>query len=174
MCDCGEPRQTVKHLAFECPLVSECPLEVSAWRHRHAAQSAAFLCPLPVNRDDRDVWRLACRRVIRVLSNLAVPEPVFDWRGHVVVPECQGEYVFCIHCLATRKAKDAKHLPAKVCPRELWGSPCAEGSYLRRLDHFFRLDFLPWKRASRRPGFTCVKCHLSTWPPYPPRCRCQA
>ena len=166
MCACGQDRETVNHLVFHCTMQPECPLHLRTWESRPPAHSCAFLCPLPCNKDDRDLWRLLCRRVVAVLSRLHPQEECFDWKGHVAAVDLRSEYVYCIRCLTCRKLKDAKHLAAKPCEGALWGHPIAAGEYLKSSGHTLRLNFRPWKVAARRPALQCILYNSGRWPPY--------
>ena len=164
-CRCGHPQETVYHLVFECPFQPACPIFLAPWKEREAYQSRAFLCPRSCSKDDRHLWRALCKRAISVLSSLHPHEEPVDWKGHEVVMDKLGEYAFCINCLSCRKARDAKHLAARECGGMLWGTPLAEGAYLRHSGHVLRLEFRDWKVAARRPALQCQLCDFWCGPP---------
>ena len=167
VCSCGQANETVSHLVFECPLQPACPIALAPWKERPSSQSGAFLCPMPRNRDDRDLWRMVCKRAISALSRLHPHEAELDWKGHIPLTDLRAEYVYCVRCLQCRKSKDAKHLAARECDGDLWGTPLSEGTYLKAANHVLRMNFRPWKRSARRPALQCVICDFWTWPPLP-------
>ena len=165
-CQCGAEVESVRHLIFECPLRGPCPVEILSWKDRPRCFSMACLCPLKADRHEVSLWRLLCRRAIHVLSTTVSATPDIDWKGHIPLPDVTGQQVYCIRCLVSRKALDAKHIAAKPCVGDAWGAPVCEGDYVVSRGHCFRLVFRPWKNNVRRPSLACAKCLCWQWPAY--------
>ena len=163
-CDCGHHYQDVHHLVFDCPLSPELPMELLPWAALPPAYSSALLAPFKATTEQRKIWPLLCDRAVRILSgNLLAPEAL-DWKGHLVTPDRDLEYSFCVRCFVTRKMADARHIAARPCKGLIMQVECSEGAYTAHKGHILRLLFKPWKRAARRPAFCCVKCDAWAWP----------
>ena len=163
-CECGHGWQDVNHLVFHCPLHPTLPFELSTWITMPPAYSVALLAPLPATTQQKKTWPLLCDRAVKILSGTSVEEGTLDWKGHEVERDHDNEYAYCIRCFVTRRISDARHIAARPCKGLRMGVECCEGSYTGHKGHFLRLGFRAWKRAARRPAFTCAKCAAWSWP----------
>ena len=163
-CPCGAPVQDMTHLLYKCELLTPPSRSLLEWSRRDPACSAALLCPKHLMPSEKLVWREACGRAVRVLTQDLRVARELDWKGHVVAYDHQQRLAYCVRCFTSRKIRDCHFVASAPCPGDLLEEPCPEGSYVNVNGHILRCEMRAWKRASARPGLVCYLCGIWFWP----------
>ena len=166
-CECGAADQTMYHVLWECER-SEQP--EPALRFFHALpHSLSVSHLLPKGQSNRDVtlWRLSCRRAIRVVKALtgaqrSQPQGYVrkdrNDNGDSVMATADGTYVYCTRCYITRRARDVRWIFLKKCLSESLDS-VGEGGIRCVSGHRAKLCIEVWKTAK----WSCLVCGDTSW-----------
>ena len=176
ICGCGLEAQTIEHLLLRCPELEPPTLELTALESMPTCVKAALILPLDHAWHWKPIWKLACRRIITILTKDKLPtrltqEHSWDRKGHIPVVTCCGLYSYCALCHISRRIRDMKFIATSACLKK-GETPILAGNYKREGSHICRLTMATWKRSSQRPRYECVFCRRSWWAtgPSPPKC----
>ena len=167
ICGCGLEAQTIEHLLLRCPDLEPPTLELSALESMPTCVKAALILPFDHAWHWKSIWKLACRRIINILTKDKLPIPTtaelrWDPKGHVPVTTPCGLYSHCALCHISRRVRDMKFIASSTCTNKD-GVPILAGDYKKEGSHTCSLSMATWKQSSQRPRFECVLCRRSWW-----------
>ena len=102
-CECGQGPQTLAHLLYHCPLQTPVVPEIFAWRLKPPANSCALLATKDITREELPTWEGVCMRALSIVSSLAIPMEITEWKGHEVTVSANSAYAYCGKCMVSRR-----------------------------------------------------------------------
>ena len=165
-CSCGEPLQTLKHLAWECPM-HPVPEELRGWESLEPYMSVSHLLGVGVCAKMIAVWKKSCIRLIGIVSRdrkarLDHAPKVGQANGHEVVLSSDSTYAYCSKCHIARLSRDAKWIFGKECLSKDC-VPFCEGQEFHLMGHKGTLVLERWKVSALRPRMKCRLCSKAVW-----------